>query len=185
MNDLVEQTPNLFVAVFILLILLVIILAGIALRQRRKITDLTTPRYGFLGKPVSIVVASMMLGLVGFTLYLGIPPAQPEGISVSDDTELSLNISYTLIDQDDQIYVFNATPLLDDVPWGRSNEHIFSIEWKITKDSQYSFTKRQDNVNQETYRGLLESLETGKYVINATVVFNNLVAEDELTINIE
>lgn len=185
MNELISDEPNLLVAVFILLILLVLILSGVVLRQQRKIKDITTPRYGFLGKPVAVVVASLMVGLVGFTFYLGVPPREPEGVSVSDDTQLSLNISYTLLDRDRSIYVLNVTPLLDNEPWGLSNEHTFSIEWSITKDDTYTFTKRQENVTQETYHGLLESLDSGKYRIRARVLFNNLEASSEIGINIK
>lgn len=186
------MTDNQFyfsVALFALAVTTISILLSVIFLQNRKIQKLNTPKYGFLGKPLLWMAVSVAIvgGASGLYFSAGIE-REPDSISVTDLTELRVNIASTQINADQKLYRFNAIPILGGVAWGEDVDSTFKVTWNIINSSVD--TKVETNLSKSFYGGVVSTLEVGENKIVAEIEYYNsttlelVTARDEVIITI-
>ncbi len=147
--------------------------------QYRKIQEASRPKFGFLGKPLAIImIASLALSVYGFDYYSRNNLSEVDQISA--DTKLELRVDY--LQQNQTKYLFAATMLIDGREWGNSNEYAFDIYW--TFSNQNISTQIEFDVSRDNPSGITQILAPGRNIVNAKVYYETRVIEKELVINI-
>lgn len=178
------MNQEIFIVAFFVLFLIIILLLVVVFLQQKKIQNLSRPKYGFLGKPLIVLIATG----VGFSM-LGISMLNTNNknigdISVSEITPQDflnyLQISYKKIDESK--YSFIATPIINGLVW-KDKDYLFNIEWEInTKDS----IKRTilQTMNYYENKGIEINLTKGKTIIKAKTIYQDVNLEGELEIDV-
>lgn len=165
---------------FIVGAVIITILLTVILVQSRRIQFLTKPRFGFLGKPLALVlVFSILVGSVGFAFYNN---QTPEDVAVSgEDVNLNPQIITTQLSRD--TYSFKLIPFLNDVAWGDNDTFKFDIFWSIINGS--SVVKTESGISKNNPGGITEKFEKGTFIVKASVFFVDKSYSVETTIVIE
>ncbi len=154
------------------LFLFILFLVGVVIWQRNRIKELQRPKYGFLGKPLMAVVATLVLGvgLVG-----GVYLTQQESVDPRTSADLDLNIAIEkeLKGEGERVnsyvYALEAVPEVDGVPYGETSEDKFNIYWNILGPIKIS--ESEIGVTSENPSGIEVELKEGTYKVNVLIVY--------------
>ena len=137
MDSLAQQSSSV-IAILAIVVVVAIVLVGVVIVQQRKIKDLQTPRYGFLGKSLNLfVIGAVLVGGLGF-VYLS-NNNDHTFTEVSADLNIDANIIITEIDSLSNTYEFNVIPTIDGREWGGSSEYNFNVYWTLSsEENDYS-----------------------------------------------
>ncbi len=176
-----EINETLVLALFGLAIIVVLILAAVVYYQNQKIKDLTTPKYGFLGKPLSIFLLSALV-FGSFGLYIGNRTKEPDSVSVTDQGVVTFEVQYDTINAAARVYRFRAVPQIDGIEFGINPNRTFDVNWTIV--NQTTFKTTEFGLNRNFQGGLNLTLRPGINRIRAEVIVNEKLYSDEITLEI-
>ena len=162
-TDISKYSAELLLVLIVIVVLLTLVIIG----QRRHITDLTTPRYGFLGKPL---LAMMLIAFTfgGFGFFY-VQTNNTNTIPVSNaNTEVTLQINSIKLNSIDNSYQFNLVPQVNGVIWGGDNTYSFDVYWTISNKA-ISSTNIETNLSLSNKGGIKKILYPGTNTIKATV----------------
>lgn len=163
-------------------ITIIVLLSLVIYLQSKKIKDLERPRYGFLGKPLSIlIIVGVLSGSIGFALFVNTEDVGTDVISA--DRELSISISY-LKEQTD-VYVLKATPIIDGVSWDNDPSLNFDIFWTIKNEEGEVYELVETQVSQLEPSSITVQLDKGSNEITSKIVLKSRLVKQEITIDVE
>jgi hypothetical protein len=169
-----------YIALFGLAVIVILVLLGVVWAQNRKIKDLQTPKYGFLGKPLGLLLMSVV-ALSGLGVYLY---AVSEGTEVQEstaDTNYEIVITYTPLNSTQ--YRITATPYLNDQAWAGDPTLQADIFWTITNTQSVTLYEYEVSLNSPS--NLVANLSRGQNVVKATLFFEDETVEETTTIIVE
>ena len=148
------------VAIIVVLIAIVIVLA-------RNYHKLKTPRYGFLGKPLYVLLFAVLA--IG-TVYITQKINSSEIVDINASQELKITIQMlTLQELNDKAEVkFNIVPSLDSQIWGEQGD-TFDIYWSLKGPEQTTFV--EIGLSRDNQGGVTRTVEKGSYTLETLVVF--------------
>jgi hypothetical protein len=147
-------------AVIIILIAVIIVLA-------RNYHKLKTPRYGFLGKPLYIL---LFVGLAIGTVYITqkINSSKIPDINASQELKITIQMQ-TIQEMSDKVEVkFNIIPALDSLVWGDQGD-TFDIYWNLKGPEQQSFVEM--GLSRDNLGGVTKTIMKGSYTLETLVVY--------------
>lgn len=166
----------------IVLIVIVVLLLVLVINQQKQINSLR-PKYGFLGKPLAIIMMSTFaVGTLGLVYYSSNQPVQV--VQTDADVEVILSINVVATGVNPQEYRLTLTPLLSGLAWGANDSNKFNIYWTIVSESSVS-TDDELNRSFSNPSNLVKRLERGENRIKATVFFNGGSYTKEKTVIVE
>jgi len=157
---------------FFFSLLLVILLLVLVFFQQKRIEKLTKPKYGFLGKKLSVFVFAL-LGvslLTGGLFTLNRNTSQNGDLNVSEITNNNTNffkISYQTLENNKIKFV--AIPFINNKPWNGIDK--IDIYWEISPETGMGRKILQSGATRENNQGITISVQKGKYKVKA--VFND------------
>ncbi|RMD77480.1 hypothetical protein D6810_00790 [Candidatus Dojkabacteria bacterium] len=176
--ELLTQIPVLFLIVFLIVVILVLLF--VVIKQQRRIKQLLTPRYGFLGKPLAFLMLGFLsIGAVNLINTVN----QKEFTNVqtaSADFVVDINILSTQVSED--IYRLSATPIIDGIEWG-SKRDSFDINWTIQNGRLEKYIER--DVSQVSPGGIEVRLRKGLNRVTATIFMDGQKFEKTIEIDVE
>ncbi len=147
-------------AIFILLMNLVSV--------QKKLKVATTPKFGFAGKPIYPVIATLLISLsIPLALY---SVSQQTSFQQEAEENVVLNYDYKILSREgENITVeFNFIPYVDSKAWGDKNFDIFwEFEGKVS-ESKYEFNKNAENPSS-----VVLELPKGIYKVTLLVAFDS------------
>jgi len=167
-NDLTQQVIATNSALFVLALIVITVLLAVIVMQTKKIQDLQKPKFGFLGKSLSVLgLFVIMAGGLGLTFIAN----QDTSVSVSNslaDASLELKIIVTQTKQDE--YLLQAVPYINSFAWGNNSQFKFDIYWTITNKNV--MTETEFGLTQENAGGILKRFPKGEFIVKASTFFN-------------
>ncbi|MCA9381081.1 hypothetical protein KC678_02355 [Candidatus Dojkabacteria bacterium] len=174
---------SLILGMLALAVIAVAVLLFVVFKQRKKIDYLTQPRYGFMGKSLAIA-AAMVLGAAAFiTVYINQFHQVPTSISVSDRTEVSIDLKYELKDSTVNLYYLNIIPKIKNIEWGGSDEISVNVLWIINKNGT-EIQRDEKGLDIHNTGGILEYLEPGTNSIKARITVNGEIFQKSVILQI-
>ncbi len=162
-------------AVFIIAVIVCTVLISIIIIQAKKISSLSKPRYGFLGKPLALVITLGIAAFaVGITFYVN-KPAQIDDINA--DIKVELNINSEKIEK--LIYQLSAVAIIDGKEW---QGYSFDIIWTIKNQDMNTYFEY--NLSRENNGGITVTLQKGENIIKASTFFEGKLVEEEIVISL-
>ncbi len=178
-NTISSEQYTLLLGALAITIISIAVMGFILYKQRKKIKYLTTPRYGFMGKPLA-VAAIMLVGFGTFgAIYLK-PAETPDGISVTDQEDIRLEIEYEVIDDPLNLYNIMVTPYINNNAWGQENFE-FNVSWEINKAGR-TIMRQEMAISEENPGGIDEYLEVGLNTITARVSIGAITKTETIEI---
>jgi hypothetical protein len=170
-------------AILILLVLLLVI-AGIVfwfLRYKRKVDDFISPKFGFLGKPLTYVLVIAMFGIlgsVGLSTYLSSTSSVDDRTNA--DTLEKVDIVYTKIENTKTGVRVNLSAVIRNI-----KEKKYDISWTIDSDKYKDLALFEADFTKDNPSNLVVILKEGTYQVNATVVSGDLTIKKYLEIEVK
>lgn len=184
MNEILNLQPSVFVSVVLVVATFVIAALGyVVINQRKEITELKTPKYGFLGKPLSVLgLGILMAGSYAIFQFAAINgPAEPTDVSA--DRDITLQISATEVNPTENVYRLVAVPRVDGNDYGDLEVDVY---WTITSQQGNRITEIENDVSRENQSNLLITLPTGNTTIYANIFISSTeFVEREINILVE
>lgn len=175
-NFISQNLPLLVVATVTIVSLIVLVIY-----QANKIKEMARPRYGFLGKPLGVVLAfGLLAGGFGLITFVN---QQPTEIRISNaNFVLEMNVIATQLGRDQ--YRFNLIPVVDSVDWGVDG-YKFTVYWSITNvPTQITKTQVETDLDASFRGGFITNLERGLNIVKATIFIEGNRFEKEIEIEI-
>ena len=170
-------------AILILLVLLLVI-AGIVfwfLRYKRKVDDFISPKFGFLGKPLTyvLVIATFgILGSIGLSTYLSSTTSIDDRTSA--DTFEKIDIVYSKIENTKTGVRVNLSAVIRNI-----KEKKYDISWTIDSDKYKDLALFEADITKDNPSNLVVILKEGSYRVNATIVSGELTIKKYLEIEVK
>lgn len=162
-------------AVFIIAVIVCTVLISIIIIQAKKISTLSKPKYGFLGKPLALLITlGIAVFAVGITFYVN-KPAQIDDINA--DLKVELNINSEKIEK--SVYQLFAVAIIDGKEW---QGYTFDIIWTVK--NQDTNTYFEYNLSRENSGGITVTLQKGENIIKASTFFEGKLVEEEIVISL-
>ncbi len=181
-NSISQDQYSVLLGVLAIAIISLSVLGFIAYKQQKRIKYLTTPRYGFIGKPLALAVVMLMgFGTIG-AIYLR-PEPQPDSISVTDRNQIVLEVKYTELDDPLNLFELIVTPVIEEKEWGDPSLN-FNVMWEINKAGK-TVIRNEENLNLSNPGGIQEYLEPGLNTIRVGVSVGFVTQEKVITIFVE
>ncbi|CAG1020563.1 hypothetical protein DOJK_00424 [Patescibacteria group bacterium] len=167
----------------VVLIVVIVLLVVVVISQQQKIKNMQRPRYGFLGKPLYIMVLSFFtVGTLGLVYYSSTQPVQVE--QTAADVEVILSINAEPTGGALREYRLTLIPILSGIPWGANDLNKFNIYWTITNGST-STTDVELSKSYTSPSSLVKTLQPGTNTIKATVFFDGNSYSKERIITVD
>lgn len=173
------DTPILIIGGIILVVVVALIL--VVAFQSKKIRELERPKFGFLGKPLSLIAFVIIAG-GGIGLYYLNTQGPTEVTSINANTKIELNISYEAVAGKKNVYLFKAVPVVEDINWGGTEENNFDINW-IIENSKVT-TEFEYDRNKSNPSAIEIELENGTNKVKAVIYVESKAFQKEVTINL-
>ncbi len=169
MNSLGDTEYAAILSVAILALVSVAVLFGVVIAQNRTIKQLRSPRYGFLGKPLSIVAftAIALFGVTGYIYYAEFNSTVNTDISVSDQTTITVRVEPQVINQTNGVYSFKAIPVLNGLDWGSDLDSTYDVVWTIKNLNE--IFKYEYDLTKFFPGGIEVTLDKGINIIQASI----------------
>jgi hypothetical protein len=149
----------------------------VIVNQNRRLKQLETPRYGFMGKPLALIALAGFAAATGY-LYLNpeagnIINVGDNDVSVSDDFEdLLIDIRSSQVNTQGNLYQFQMVPLIGGVEWGASEKNKFDVVWEVVNSTTGIKRLYQNGLNINFQSKISYKLDPGNNIIKAIVTFN-------------
>lgn len=166
----------------LVLIVVIVLLVVVVINQQKKINSLK-PKYGFLGKPLAVILMSTFaVGTLGLVYYSSNQPVQIE--QTNADVEVILSINAEITGNSPREYKLSLTPILSGIAWGANDTNKFNIYWTISSGSTVS-TVDEIGKSYTNPSGIVRKLAAGETKIKVTVFFDGNSYTKEKTITVE
>lgn len=166
----------------VVLIVIIALLIIVIINQQKQINRLK-PRYGFLGKPLYLMVMSLFtVGTLGLVYYSTTQPVQVN--QTNADVEVILSINAEPRGDSAREYKITLSPLLSGLAWGANDANKFNIYWTISSGSRVS-TEVELEKSYTNPSTIIKKLSSGITTIKATVFFDGKSYTKEKTITVE
>lgn len=166
----------------VVLIIVIVLLVVIVINQQKQINSLR-PRYGFLGKPLAVILMSTFaVGTLGLVYYSSNQPVQVE--QTNADVEVILSINAELTGNTPREYRLSVTPVLGGIAWGANDTNKFNIYWTISNGTTVS-TEDEVGKSYTNPSTIIKKLSAGQTTLKVTVFFNGKSYTKEKTITVE
>ena len=120
----------------VVLIVIIVLLVIVVINQQHKINN-AKPRYGFLGKPLALVIISTFaVSTLGLVYYSSSQPVQIQ--QTNADVQVLLSINAELTGNSPNEYRIYVVPLLGGVAWGANDSNKFNVYWTISNGTTIS-----------------------------------------------
>lgn len=172
-SDNLDYSPT--ASVFLIAVIVCLVLVSIIIIQSRKITEMSRPKFGFLGKPLMLIL-TFALGFfsIGLTLIVN----RDSGVTVINaDLKAELHVFYTKIT--DKVYKFNAVPVVESLEWAGKK---FDFYWVLTNSQTLTYFEYE--LSADNLGGIILNLENGKNSIKASTFVDGRLIEKEIVINL-
>lgn len=172
------------VEAILILLVLVLVIAGIVfwfLRYKRKVDDFISPKFGFLGKPLTyvLVIATFgILGSVGLSTYLSSTSSLDDRTSA--DSIEKVEIMYSKIESTKSGVRVNLYAVIKNI-----KEKKYDISWTIDSDKYKDLALFEADVSKDNPSNLVLILKEGSYKVNATIVSGDLTIKKYLEIEVK
>lgn len=176
-----SDTSTYITIIGLVLIVVVALLLVVVINQRKQIQSLK-PKYGFLGKPLYVMILSFFsVGTLGLVYYSTNQPIQVEQTNANVEVVLSINVEPT---ENLREYKFRLTPILSGIAWGANDANKFNVYWTITAGSSVVSENEIDRSFTNS-GGFTKKLQVGTNVIKVTVFFNGKSYTKEKIITVQ
>lgn len=166
----------------VVFIVIVALLLVVVINQQKQISRLK-PKYGFLGKPLSLMVMSLFtVGTLGLVYYSSTQPIQVN--QTNADVEVILSVNAQLTGNADREYKITLTPLVGGLAWGANDSNKFNIYWTISNGSKVT-SEAELSKSFSAPSTIIKKLEPGLTNIKVTVFFEGNSYTKEKTITVE
>lgn len=163
-QGLIEREYATYVSIFVIITVIIAVLSFIIISQNKRINELQKPRYGFLGKPIAVVLAvGLLVGSYGIIFYANRSGTQVGEISA--DVDLGAEIKYQYLGGES--YLFNVVPQINKKDWGSNPENQFDAYWMFTSNQVESEVELE--LSQNKGGGITIDLDPGKYKVKVTI----------------
>lgn len=158
----------------------VVILSIVIYSQNQKIKKLENPQYGFLGKPLAVILVSVLFIGTSISLYSN-NQNQVRDVAVSDPGDVIDNSAFRiildsqLINSNGNLYEFRFTPVIEGVEWGGTESNSLDITWEIFNQSVGLKRVNQNGVNINFQPKLTYKLTPG---LNTITVRTNYLGQE-------
>ncbi len=167
-SEFIQQYGNYMLAALMLTI--IICLVTITILQKRKINALTTPKYGFLNKPLAMIAFMGLIALTGGGLYY-INTGTQEAGDISADRNITAQINYEYITNSDS-YKLSATPVINQIEWANDSTKIADIYWTVENNgvskNYFEFSKSINNPSLIDIK-----LQKGTNIIRVNIILDS------------
>lgn len=187
MNDLISQVQEgvvereypVFVALFMIIVIVIAILSFIIISQNKKINQLQKPKYGFLGKPLAVImVMSLLISSYGIIFIANQTATSVTGVSA--DNDVNVEIIYNEVGEDN--YLFKIKPKVNNIDWGNNPEYLFDTYWTFGGTSVDTDIELDLSMNRSG--GIVKELKPGRYIVKVNVFFENGSYEKEIEVDL-
>jgi hypothetical protein len=171
-------SESILIGVLLISFLTIAILGGLVVKQKQTIADFKHPKYGFLGKRLSIYILSVCaFGIFSIALYPK-ESAIDTSVSVSDISQnVEIEIVHNLVSLNEQTYQLTAVPKINGIDWEDKNS-IFEITWNVNSKISTEYVSKKDP------GGLYVRLDSGVNKISASVNYKGEVFIESIEIEL-
>jgi hypothetical protein len=166
------------IVVIILALAIIFTLVVVLIQQQRKIKELSTPKYGFLGKPLNLVLTLFIFGGT-LALFNILNQPQPEVEISNANFVIELNIIATKVA--DLKYKLNVLPVVDGVVWGIDN-YPFDVYWTIEGATTQKLF--ENGISRKNTGGVMVDLSPGTNKITATIYIDLRKFEKSIEVDV-
>jgi hypothetical protein len=177
-QNTLSQYPA-YAAIFVIALIVIVVLSSVVVLQNRKISEMNRPKFGFLGKSLSMIaIFAIGFGGIGLAFYTN---KQSSGIteSFADIKDVTVSITYFQISGSD--YKFNVLPSVNNKAWGADASFKFDIYWTFKMPTS-TVTQFESGINSNNQGGVVQKLQQGKNLVKASVFVQNKKFEKEIEV---
>lgn len=167
-------------------LVLIITLVIYVLSLRRKVDNLSRPKYGFLGKPLyqTALIVAVAIGFSASFLNLYINPRRIDS-SVSQGNNLGVDFSFEVLERSNEssLIRFDFVPTLGSKEWGGDTNRRFNLQIRFLKEGEENERLFLDKT-QNTGINFDQSLSPGNYTLRIKIISGEQEGEFEKTLKI-
>jgi hypothetical protein len=171
--------------IIIFFIFLSLGLLSLVIRQRRQIKDLeevTTPKYGFLGKPLlSMMALAVLAGGLGLT-YFASQNVQDVTVRADKDLQIAINAEVQVRVNNDFSVKFFVIPSVEEQAWAGTFTDTFDVFWTVTGPT--TFSQIELGLTQSNQGGFVRTVPAGSYTVEVSVIYGSKTWKESKIINI-
>jgi len=158
--------PTLAYVLFIS-VLIIVSLSTFIIILLRKVKKLSTPRIGFLGKPLYIALLSISIVSILFISY-NVNKSQIDDVAAEKDVRIIINSEIIELKGDYAFVEISFIPYINNDQWGKDDDS-FKAYWNIIGKDKY--TEVLTNVNKINPQKVTIQLARGQYEINLLIIY--------------
>ncbi len=168
MEDIVSTVvqPTMILAIVLPVGLVLSILIGMVILQRRKITQLqeaVRPKYGFLGKPLySLMAIAILAGGFGFSVFTNQSNTDIVDTGATRAVKAIVYVETLEARGAEYLVSFKVTPVVNDKEWGIPTDE-YDAFWKVTGPEEFSEVEL--TLSLEEPSGFTKLIAPGNYEI--------------------
>lgn len=166
--------------ILLILIAVIAVLVITVVSLFSKVKRLTTPKFGFLGKPLYVGVFAVMAIA---TVYVATSITKQKIDDINAQKEVKIEIT-TLEKTRQNGYVtveFLATPSINGNEWGNKTTDTFDLYWSINGPEVYSQIKQGLSFTNKGVFNL--EIKEGTYNITIVTIYNSKTYETTKTVS--
>lgn len=174
------QENTIISAIILILLLTVLILIVALVQQNRRYQEATTPKFGFLGKPLYTFFAfALFAGGIGFAWFVS-NQGGTIGDSLAGD-RITVQIDAAVINPSTRNYQFRVTPTANGTLWG---PYTYDAYWNFENADGTTSTALENGLTKDNIGGVVKKLPSGvnKIKVNVFVEDKNVTDEIEVTV---
>lgn len=170
-------------AILIVLVLLLVIGGFVFwfIRYKRKVDDFISPKFGFLGKPLTyvLVIATFgVLGSIGLSTYLSNTSNIDDRTSA--DSFEKVDIQYVKLENTKTGVRVNLSAVILNI-----KDKKYDISWTIDSDKYKDLALFEADITKDNPSNLVLILKEGTYRVNVTIVSGDLTIKKYLEIEVK
>ena len=169
MNNLFTQEVGLQAWVVMAVAVLLLAILGAMIWTITSIRELKAPKFGFGGKPRSIIGIILLAFLIPASVYV-----VQQRIDVAQQAASLNDVSMTVFEINDlestSEVSFSATPIVKGKAWGENQQ--FKLAWTITGPETIIYTEEDRGTSYPSY--FVDSLKKGTYTVTVRVTGEDL-----------
>lgn len=168
-------TIMLIVSVFAVIVLFISVIS-----LYRRVRKLSTPKFGFLGKPLYVAIFAV---LAVATIYVSTNLTNQHIKEINAGKEVKIDITTTVLSSQNGYSVVNfvAVPSVNGVEWGDASVDTFDMYWSISGKEIFSQIKQGLNENNTGTFNI--ELKQGEYTVSVITIYNTKTYEASTTVS--
>ena len=163
-----------------LFLIAIVILVSSVFSLRRKLKLATTPKFGFAGKPIYPLLATLMISIsIPLLIYSF---TQDTSFVQEAEENIEIDYIYELVSEGEESSTlrFNLLPTVDGEEYGKKSFDIFWLFEGQEVEDLYEFNRTKDDPSN-----ILVSLKPGRYRLKILVTYENKTETIEDFVTVE